>query len=70
MLSTAALLSGLYESPVLRPDAAKLVKNVCFRQVTPRSESYGMASVLRILIGTVPATYVFSVLDSRVYALC
>lgn len=65
----ASLLSRSDGSPAFRSGAAKLVKAACFRQVTPRSEGYGVISVLRISVGTVPAAYVFSALDSRVYAL-
>ena len=69
MISIAALLPELHGAAAIRACTAKLVKDVCFRQVTPRSESYGVISVLRIFVGTVPAAYVFSALDSRVYAL-
>jgi hypothetical protein len=69
MILIAAMLAGSPQGLPFRLDTAKLVKNVCFRQVTPRSECYGVMSVLRILVGTVPAAYVFSALDSRVYAL-
>jgi len=69
MILIASLLLRLQENPVFLPGAAKLVKDVCFRQVTPRSECYGVMSVVRILVETVPAAYVFSALGFRVYGL-